>query len=154
MPFAAQHAEDVLHVIGSTFLEHGMVFDLPGYDSDLLDIPRHYLAAGGAFVVLVDAGRVVGTAGGIPRPDGVYEIKRVYLLPGYRGRGHGRALVEHIMARAVEAAAREVIAWSDVRLGVAHQVYERLGFQRFGERITDDIEHSREYGFRKIVRSG
>jgi phage gp45-like len=36
----------------------------------------------------------------------------------------------------------------------AHQVYVRLGFERFGERTTDDIERSREYGFRKVLAAG
>jgi len=28
-------------------------------------------------------------------------------------------------------------------------MYERLGFTRFGERTCDDIDRSREWGFRK-----
>jgi len=153
VPFAEHHSGEVLHVIGSTFAEYRMVFDPTGYDADLLDIPRHYLDAGGSFVVLVDGERVIGTAAGVPRDDVTYEIKRVYLLPGYRGRGYGRALVEHILAQAAELGCRAVIAWSDVRLTLAHQVYERLGFERFDERTTDDIERSREYGFRKLLDS-
>lgn len=154
MPFAEHHAADVLHVIGSTFAEYGMVFEPSGYDSDLLDIRRHYLDAGGWFVVLVDDDRVVGTAGARPGPPSTCEIKRVYLLPEYRGRGHGRALVEHLLDKMADAGCREVIAWSDVRLMTAHHVYVRLGFERFGERTTDDIERSREYGFRKVLASG
>jgi GNAT superfamily N-acetyltransferase len=154
VPFTEEHASDVLLVIGSTFAEYGMVFEPSGYDADLLDIRRHYLDAGGWFVVLVDDGRVVGTAGARPGPTATCEIKRVYLLPEYRGRGHGRALVEHLVDKAGEAGCREIVAWSDVRLVTAHRVYERLGFERFGERTTDDIEHSREYGFRKALVPG
>jgi hypothetical protein len=46
----------------------------------------------------------------------------------------------------------EAIAWSDVRLETAHQVYDRLGFERIGERVIEDIDRSREYGFRKRMR--
>jgi len=151
VPFSGQHAPGVLHVIGSTFAEYGMVFEPSGYDSDLLDIPRYYGDAGGWFAVLVDEDRVVGTVGAVPRNGSTCEIKRLYLLAEYRGRGHGRALMEYILGKAVEAGYREAIAWSDVRLTTAHGVYERLGFVRFGERTVDDIERSREYGFRKTL---
>ena len=151
MPFSEEHAAGVLHVIGSTFAEYGMVFEPSGYDSDLLDIRGHYGDASGWFVVLVEGDRVVGTAGAVRRDASTCEIKRVYLLPEYRGRGYGRTLVEHILGKATEAGYREAIAWSDVRLVTAHQVYERLGFERIGERTVDDAERSCEYGFRKIL---
>ena len=63
------------------------------------------------------------------------------------GRGLGRALMEHILDRAREAGFREAVAWSDVRLETAHQVYDRLGFERIGERDIDDIDQSHELGF-------
>lgn len=148
-PFAPPHAPGVLHVIGTVFAEHGMTFDPSDFDADLLDVEGHYLARGGWFSVLTDGGRVVGTVAAMPRGGGACEIKRVYLLAEYRGRGHGRALMEHILARAAAAGHREAVAWSDVRFETAHRVYERLGFARLGERVIDDIDRSHEYGFSK-----
>jgi GNAT superfamily N-acetyltransferase len=58
-------------------------------------------------------------------------------------------LVEHALTRARDAGYREVIAWSDVRLETAHKVYDHLFFERVGERAIEDIDQSREYGFRK-----
>jgi putative acetyltransferase len=147
--FAPPHAAAVLDVIGSVFVEYGMAFDPADFDSDLLDIPRHYADRGGWFSVLTDAGRVVGTVAAVPKDAATCEIKRLYLLPGYRGRGLGRALMEHILERVREAGFREAVAWSDVRLGTAHHVYDRLGFERIGERDIDDIDQSHELGFLK-----
>lgn len=123
-----------------------MTFEPEGFDRDLRDIAGHY---GGAFWVLLDDARVVGTVGLIPLEGAIVEIKRVYLHPEYRGRGLGRTLLEHAMRRAVEAGHRAAVAWSDVRLVHSHPVYERLGFVRFGERVTDDIDRSVEIGFRR-----
>ncbi len=148
-PFAPPHAPSVLEVIGAVFIEYGMTFDPSGYDDDLLDIGGHYMAQGGWFSVLTDGGRVVGTVAAVPRGSGACEIKRLYLLSAYRGQGQGRALMEHVLGRAEAAGYKEAIAWSDVRLETAHRVYERLGFERIGERQLDDIDRSREYGFRK-----
>jgi GNAT superfamily N-acetyltransferase len=149
VPWAAPHRDDVRRVIGAVFAEYAMTFEPDGFDADVRDIGGHYLEPGGAFWVLVDGGRVVGTVGVLPQPDRAGEIKRLYLLPGYRGRGYGRALIDHVLAWARARGCRAVVAWSDVRLGLAHTVYERLGFERFGERTLNDADRSHEIGFRK-----
>ena len=148
-PFALRHSAAVVDVIGAVFVEYGMTFDPSDFDSDLLDIPRHYADRGGWFAVLTDEGRVVGTVAAVPKDAAACEIKRLYLLPEYRGRGLGRALMEHILGRVREEGFREAVAWSDVRLETAHRVYARLGFERIGERDIDDIDQSHELGFLK-----
>jgi putative acetyltransferase len=125
-----------------------MTFEPEGFDRDLRDIAGSY---GGAFWVLLDGPRVVGTVAVVPVEAATAEMKRVYLHPDFRGRGFGRALLEHAMRWAAHAGHRAVVAWSDVRLVHSHPVYERLGFERFGERVTDDIDRSREIGFRKAL---
>jgi len=148
-PFHPSHASGILDVIGLVFAEYAMTFDPSNFDSDLLDVQRHYIERGGWFSVLLDDGRVVGTVAAVPKEERVCELKRLYLLPEYRGRGLGRSLLEHVMERARQEGYREAVAWSDVRLETAHSVYDRLGFERLGERVIDDIDQSHEYGFRK-----
>ena len=148
-PFAPAHGPGVVDVIGTVFAEYGMTFDPDDFDVDLRDIARSYSAVGGVFSVLLDDGRVVGTVAAVPKSETACEIKRLYLLAPYRGRGQGRALMEHVLAWARAAGFREAIAWSDVRLQTAHIVYDRLGFERIGERQVEDIDKSRELGFSK-----
>lgn len=153
VPFEARHAVGVLEVIASVFAEYGMTFDPDDFDVDLRDIPGYYLAGGGWFGVIEDAGRVVGTVAVVPREAATWEIKRLYLLPGYRGRGYGRALVERVLQWAGGRGCRVATAWSDVRLETAHGVYERMGFERFGERTVEDLDRSHEIGFRKSLQA-
>ena len=148
-PFAPAHAPGVLDVIGTVFVEYGMTFDPDDFDADLRDIERHYAEGGGFFSVLLDDGRVVGTVAAVPKSETACEIKRLYLLAPYRGRGQGRALMQHVLGWARAAGFHEAIAWSDVRLETAHIVYDRLGFERIGERQLEDIDKSRELGFAK-----
>ncbi|HEY3068269.1 MAG TPA: GNAT family N-acetyltransferase [Methylomirabilota bacterium] len=148
VPFDPAHAAGVLDVIGTVFREYEMTFDPPDFDADLTDIPRYYGERGGCFWVLVDNGRVVGTVAGVPTGHGNCEVKRLYLAADYRGRGLGRALMQQMLDWARASGYRVVVAWSDVRLVTAHVVYNRLGFIRFGERVTNDIDRSQEYGFR------
>lgn len=147
VPFAPHHADAVVDVISRIFDEYAMTFELAGYDADLQAIDAHYARRSGMFAVLIDDGRVIGTVGAVPRDAGDFEIKRLYLLPEHRGRGYGRQLLQHVIDWARARGHRRAIAWSDVRLETAHQVYLRFGFAQFGERRCDDIDRSVEYGF-------
>lgn len=147
VPFAPDHADEVVDVISRVFAEYGMTFELAGYDADLQDVEAHYGRREGTFSVLVDGPRIIGTVGAVPREAGAFEIKRLYLLADHRGRGLGRRLLQHVLDWGRARGYRRAIAWSDVRLETAHQVYLRFGFVQFGERETDDIDRSREYGF-------
>jgi putative acetyltransferase len=145
--YSPEDGGGVIDVVATVFDEYRMTFDLHGWDADLKDVEGQYAARGGAFWVLRAGGQVVGTVGVVPRPPEVCELKRLYLLPSHRGRGHGRRLVEQVIHWATGRSYRAVIAWSDVRLETAHQVYRRLGFRPIGERTIDDPDRSHELGF-------
>jgi GNAT superfamily N-acetyltransferase len=85
--------------------------------------------AGGAFLVGREDGRPVA-GGGLKRlAPGVAEIKRMYVTPDARGRGHARR-----MLAALEDAARE-LGYERVRLDTgasqphARSLYESAGYE-------------------------
>src|SRR2546430_11313453 len=119
-----------------------MTFDPSGFDADLTDIRGSYLERGGRFWVLVDDGRVVGTVAVVPAGRGACEVKRLYLLPAYRGRGLGRALMERVFDWARTSGSGLVVAWSDARPLTSHVMYERLRFPRLGRRAPDRIDRN------------
>jgi GNAT superfamily N-acetyltransferase len=149
--FEERHVPGVLQLIGSVFAEYGLTFEPSGYDADLTRIRDVYLDSGGAFWVLLDGERVVGTVAVVPHSDSGVEIKRVYLDASLRGKGVGRKLVEHAIAWAVERGHTVATLWSDVKFTRAHVMYERLGFVRFGIRDCDDVDQSQEHGYRKAL---
>ncbi|MGW4997316.1 GNAT family N-acetyltransferase [Streptomyces hydrogenans] len=83
--------------------------------------------------------RPVGLAGGLVSPDGVPELRSLWVAPGARGRGLATRLVA-----AVEEWARERGA-PLIRLAVltgntpARTLYERLGYRRSGERPGEHL---------------
>ena len=147
MPYDERHAGAVLGLIGSVFAEYGMTFDPPGYDADLTKIHAKYRDAGGAFWVLEEDGRLVGTVAVVPLSDTEVEIKRVYLDAALRGQGWGRRLLEHAIAWARARGYQRLSLWSDLKFERAHVAYRRLGFTQAGIRNCDDIDQSQEYGF-------
>jgi GNAT superfamily N-acetyltransferase len=79
---------------------------------------------GGAFVVVYEDGESVA-GGGLRRlDDGVAEIKRMFVLPAARGRGHGRRVLE-----ALEAAAAE-LGYARVRLDTAQSMSTAMSLYR------------------------
>ena len=77
-------------------------------------------------------GRAIG-CGALRRHDpALAEVKRMYVRPDEQGRGIAGALLDRIIARAVQ----EEIAFLKLETGDRHpaawRVYERAGFQRCG----------------------
>jgi GNAT superfamily N-acetyltransferase len=84
--------------------------------------PEEMVAPDGAFLVGYEDGRPVAIGGVRRLEDGICEIKRMYVVPGARSRGAGRALLY-----ALEQTARE-LGYERVRLdsGPAQQHSRKL----------------------------
>mgnify|MGYP001184552599 CR=1 FL=1 len=150
VPYRPEHRDGVVAVVKSVFDEYGFTWEADGYCRDLYDVETAYLAIGGRFWCAVEgkADRVIGCSG-VTIHDGHGELHRMYLLAGERGRGIGRALLETCMEHVRASGVGAMRAWSDVKLPDAHRLYLKAGFVRDGERICDDPDKSREYGFWK-----
>lgn len=147
-PFEPRDEPAVIAVVRAVHDEYGFTWEFHGYHRDLYDIAAHYLAVGGAFWVLEIGGAVAGCAGVTPH-GAACELHRLYMLPTVRGRGLGQALLDAALGWARQRGAAELIAWSDVKLGLAHKLYLANGFELFGQRRCDDPDQSLEHGFRK-----
>lgn len=107
---------------------------------DLEDYQRVYIDNGGVFLVLRDGGRIVGTGALKRLEDGVGEIKRLWLLKEYQGKGFGYQMMQRLLD-----AAREK-DYTKVRLETnpgsqarAIVFYKQLGFYEI-PRYGDDPE--------------
>ena len=146
-------AAAVIELIHRVFDEYGFIWDPEDEFWDLLAADFPYLEPRGSLWVVRD--RAAGNAGGIvgsiaaERLDsGEVELHRLYLDAGLRGRGHGRALLEHAIGWAAGRGASRVVLWSDTRFEDAHRLYERRGFRRDGERALEDVNQTVEFRYR------
>jgi putative acetyltransferase len=98
-------------------------------DADLADIEAHYVRAGGYFAVLEEPdGTIIGTYG-LHRVDAMTcELRKMYLDPARRGRGHGKALLEHALATARELGFRRMTLETASVLEEAIALYRKYGF--------------------------
>lgn len=148
MPFEAWMGPHAIAVVQSVHDDYCFTWDHAGYHRDLYDIEGTYLAPGGAFWCLAADGRIVGCVG-VSREGDACELHRMYLHRDCRGRGFGRMLLGTALDWGRANGFRRMIAWSDVKLGLAHHLYLASGFRVFGLRRCDDPDESLEHGFVK-----
>ena len=121
--------EAVRRIVADVLAEFGMSFDDCGTDSDLKDISASYLDRNGVFRVAVAADeRIVGCAGLYPLEGGEAEIRKMYLLPAFRGQGLGRLLLEQLVAEARQRGYRRLVLETASVLTSAEALYRSFGF--------------------------
>jgi putative acetyltransferase len=151
VPASRADAPGVIDLIGRVFVEYGWIWDPATEVPDLLRWTA-YEPPHGAFFVIREDGRVVGSVG-VDRTEGdVAELHRLYLDAGLRGRGLGDALVETILGWCREHGVARLVLWSDTRFVHAHRLYLRHGFHQAGEReLPEDVNQTRELRFERMV---
>lgn len=108
--------------------EFGFPYDFK-LDFDLDDPVRYYTGAGGIFLILLDGKDVIGTAAVKKVDEKTVELKRMYLLPQYRGRGLGAKLLERALAFCREKGFQSCILDTNVKQESAQRLYARYGFE-------------------------
>jgi putative acetyltransferase len=133
-PLQLHQLEEVKHLIFQVCSEIFQVTEevIKRFDtmSDIDNVEADYFEQGGTFLVLIDDGRVVG-CGAIRRWNSeICELKRMWLLPAYRGQGLGYQMVQILFEFAIN------MGYKTVRLDLfdaqkqaqALSFYRQLGF--------------------------
>jgi putative acetyltransferase len=133
-PIQSHQVEEVKRVIIAVCNE---IWQLPEevirhYDamSDLDDVQSHYFDNKGTFLVLIDEERVVGS-GAIRRlSDDICELKRMWFLKDYRGRGLGTKMAQMLLdfARITDYKKVRLDTIDEQKQAQALELYQRLGF--------------------------
>jgi putative acetyltransferase len=133
-------AHELFHEAQS--LEESIAFyESRGQLHDLDNVQQTYFADGGIFLVLTDDEQLIGT-GAIRRiDDRTCELKRLWLLFPYHGKGLGYRLLQELLAFARDRGYRRVRLETDRDAqSRAYQLYKRLGFYeitRYSDNTSD-----------------
>ena len=151
-PATSADAPGVIDLIGRVFVEYGWIWEPATEVPDLLRWTPHYEPPHGAFFVVREGERIVGSVGVDRVSDGTAELHRLYLDAEMRGRGLGEALVNTILDWCRTHGVARLVLWSDTRFTHAHRLYLRTGFRQTGEReLPEDVNQTREYSFERAV---
>ena len=65
------------------------------------------------------------------------KLNKLYLLPAHHGRGHGRAMLDHVKTFAFELRATRILLTVNKANARALRAYERAGFRTIDAIVTD-----------------
>lgn len=104
-------------------------FEVEPLDEQILEDPRKAIIdPGGAILFARDGARIVGTVALRRHADGVFELTKMAVTAGVRGRGIGRQLMVAALHRFGQAGGRRLYLESHSSLQPALALYESVGF--------------------------
>lgn len=116
----------VKSIIATVLEEFEREPDPAGVDRDLENIEGSY--ANGYFGVLSDANDIVGCYGLFPLATDRAEIRKMYILPVYRGNGLGRLLLNDLIERATKMGFSNLRLETLSHMHAAIHLYRSAGF--------------------------
>lgn len=132
-PLIKDDNKDIAAIIRSVLAEFkankpGTVYYDPTTD-DLFSLFQTELSA---YFIAISNNEIVGGSGVFPTPDlpmGCCELVKLYLSPGARGKGIGKALIEKCFDAAKEFGYTSMYLETMPELNIAVGLYEQLGFK-------------------------
>ena len=109
--------------------ETGLDLGFQGFDDELAGLPGDYAPPRGCLLCAQSGERIVGCVAFRPLDEGRCEMKRLYVLPGFRRSSLGAALVAAILDRARQAGYASMCLDTAPGMERAQALYERFGFQ-------------------------
>ncbi len=126
------------------FLEYaqslGFSWCVQNFDKELAGLPGDYAPPDGRLLLAEYEGQIAGCVALHKLGEEICEMKRLYLRPGFRGKGLGRVLADRIIGEA------RAIGYKRVRLDTvepvmkdAVQMYRRIGFKEIAPYCENPI---------------
>lgn len=119
----------IKHVVFSCLTEYGLPIDENGPDADLNNVEQSYLNNQGYFAVIEYDEQIIATVGLHKEDADTCELRKMYMLKEYRGRGFGRKILDFALAKARAMGFSYVSLETASVLKEAIALYEAYGFQ-------------------------
>lgn len=110
--------------------EHGLDISYQGIEEELSNLPGMFGPPRGRLIMAVSSEQAIGCAALRPIEERVCELKRMFVLPQFRGLGVGKALARKLIEDARTIGYERMRLDTGNFLTAAIQLYDSLGFQR------------------------
>jgi putative acetyltransferase len=133
-------------VVFTVLKEYGLNPDEGGKDFDLSDIEKNYFNHNGYFGALTDNNNLlIGTFGLFPISNKTCELRKMYLLKEYRGKGLGNFMLNEAINIAKEKNYNKIILETIEPLKEAISLYKKYGFKEIRPaEINDRVDKAFE----------
>ena len=126
------------------FLAVGIPYSPMDRHADIADVEQYYMR-NGCFWCLFDNGVLIGTVAVriISMENKVVELKRLFVLPEYQGKGYGKLLLKYAIDYAREQHYNKMCLDTRKQFSAAQHLYRSSGFQETDK--YNDNEHAELY---------
>jgi putative acetyltransferase len=126
----------VQRVVFTCLEEYGLKPDLTGKDSDLQDIEKNYFSNNGYFGVTANSNTnaIVGTFGLFSFAPEICELRKMYLMKDYRGKGLGKYMLGTAIGIAKSKNYKKIFLETISPLTEAISLYRLYGFSEIEPR--------------------
>ena len=120
-------------------------FEVEPYDRIILNDPQKQVIKQGGYVFFArTGGLVVGTCALLKHTERKYELAKMGVTEGFRGRGVGRQLCQAAVDRARALGADTLVLATSKLLPVANHLYEKIGFRYADQSVIGPLPYKRE----------
>lgn len=122
-----------------------------GFEDELAQLPGKYLPPGGCMLMAMVEGQPAGCIAMRPLAESGYlpgdarpacEMKRMFVRPGFRGLGLGRAMGVALLTRAAAAGYKLMKLDTETTFVEATALYRSMGFVEVARYNDDPLEHT------------
>lgn len=117
-----------------------------GFAAELDGLPGGYARPDGRLLLATENGAPVGCVALRPLGSTRCELKRLFVRPGSRGLGIGRALTVRILAEARAIGYEEIVLDTLPSMAAAQRLYEEQGFREIAPYCVNPIAGTRYLG--------
>lgn len=142
--FKGDMQSQVDHFFERCFSAVGIPYSPNDRHADVANVEQSYMKTG-CFWCLLDNGKVIGTIAirMLDKVNRIVELKRMFVLPEYQGKGYGRLLLEYAIEKACEKQYQKICLDTRKQFSVAQHLYRSVGFREM-DRYNDN-EHAELY---------
>jgi GNAT superfamily N-acetyltransferase len=127
--FKKEHYEQAVILFKQYAESLGFDLDFQNFDDELVNLETMYSPPTGCLLLAEYHDKIVGCVGLRPFDEGVCEMKRMYVLSEFRGKGIGRKLAVAIIAEARKCGYQKMLLDTIAFMKEATALYQSLGFQ-------------------------
>lgn len=136
--------KEVLKVIGDALSKYGLGLEADGADFDVSDIEKYYLNNSGWFEVVLDDNKIIGSVGVYHISDDECELRKMYLLEDYQGKGIGKKLMDDALKMGRKLGYKVMTLQTNSLLNKAIPLYEKSGFKYNSSEVCSRCDVSME----------
>lgn len=128
--FKSDMQQSVADFFEKCFLAVGIPYSPKDRHADIANVEKYYMQ-NGCFWCLFDNEVLIGTVAVriIDIEDKVIELKRMFVLPEYQGKGYGRLLLDYAVSYAREQHYNKICLDTLKQFSAAQHLYRSCGFQ-------------------------